>query len=50
MESMTPNIAPEKGVASPENVLPGSCAWRRYFARAVDTTVIMSIIFFSWCS
>ncbi len=46
MENTTPEVTPDENVTKSENVLPGSYAWRRYFARAVDTTVIMTIIVF----
>ncbi len=32
--------------ASPENALPAGHAWRRYFARAFDLSIVMALIFF----
>jgi uncharacterized RDD family membrane protein YckC len=46
MEETTSDATPDKRPAESEKVLPGSYAWRRYFARAVDTTVIMAVIIF----
>ncbi len=33
MEEATPGVTPATSAAASENVLPGSYAWRRYFAR-----------------
>jgi uncharacterized RDD family membrane protein YckC len=46
MEEGTPEAKPETSEARPANALPGSYAWRRYFARAVDNSIVMGVITF----
>lgn len=46
MESTTPAAGPETAAVEQKNALPASYAWRRYFARAFDLSIIMGLIFF----
>ncbi|MGB9430047.1 MAG: RDD family protein [Gammaproteobacteria bacterium] len=46
MEETTLGATPDKNEVKSENVLPSSYAWRRYFARAVDMSVIITVIIF----
>lgn len=44
MEEATAEVTPKVSVTASENVLPGSYAWRRYFARTVDNSLVMGLI------
>lgn len=39
--------AQKKPETKSQNALPGSYAWRRYFARAFDLSIVMGLIFFA---
>src|ERR1700722_4752310 len=44
MEEATPEATPKARALVSETVLPTSYAWRRYFARTVDNTLVMGLI------
>lgn len=44
MEETKPTSMPESTEATSANVLPASYAWRRYFARAFDTSLVMALV------
>lgn len=46
MESSAPAAGPETPAAEQKDALPASYAWRRYFARMFDLSIVTGLIFF----
>ncbi|HEV2214082.1 MAG TPA: RDD family protein [Terracidiphilus sp.] len=46
MEQTTPAGTPDTAATESGSAVPSSHAWRRYFARGVDTTLVMGVVVF----